>query len=143
MSSNEKHRVRWTALGIAGVGAAGAAALARRPARTVRSGRSYAVVINLPEDKLRPRGEHLTPPLAEIAEHAEVTIEPTVEGRGSQVRAVTHDPGFDLRSSLRTAKQLLETGEALHAPPEPSGRGPAGRWVTERFDNLLASGGAR
>jgi hypothetical protein len=143
MTDKEKHGPRWSTVGVVGAGAAVAVALARRRERTAEAGRSYAVVINLPQEKLCPRGEHLTPPLAEVAEHARVTVEPTVEGRGSQVRAVTDEPGFDLRTSLRTAKQLLETGEALHAPPEPSGRGPAARWVTDRFDHLLAAGSTR
>jgi hypothetical protein len=143
MTSKPKKVLRWSALSAALAGSAGVAALRRRAQRTRSDGDAYAVVVNVPVEKLRPQGAHWTPPLAEIAEHARLSVEPTPEGRGSQVLAISHDPPFDVRAELRAAKQLLETGEVLLAPPEPSGRGQARQRITARFDRLLGAGGQR
>jgi len=104
-------------------------------------GRSYGVVINLPREELSSDGGRLSQPLAEVAEHADITVTPTTEGRGTAVLAVSHEPSFDLRGALRSAKQTLETGEILRVPPEPAARGPVATRLTDWSDRMLSSGG--
>lgn len=105
--------------------------------------RSYAVLVNLDEAKLRPQGEHLTPPLERLAEIADVRLRRPPNGRGTQVLATARRPGVDVRARLREAKQLLETSEALWAEPWPAARDEASRRTTRWLDDALARGGWR
>jgi hypothetical protein len=143
MTGVAKRVLRWGGLTAAAAGAAGAVAVRRGRAQVRGNGKVYAVTINLPAEKLCPRGEHWTPPLADVAAHAKLTMEPAPDGRGTQVLAVADDPDCDVRGRLRAAKQLLETGEELLAPPEPSGRGPLAQRLTYRIDSVLGAGGRR
>lgn len=120
---------------------AGVVVMARRRGRIAEKGRAYGVVINRPREELCSDGSQLTPPLANLTEHARITVTPTAEGRGSQVLAVTHERSFDVRGALRSAKQIVETGEVLRAPLEPAARGPVGTWLTRYGDRMLSSGG--
>jgi hypothetical protein len=130
------------AAGAAGAVALGAAGYLRRR-RDDGAKSSYAVVINLPEEKLRPQGAHLTPPLERVAEHADVTLRRPPNGRGTQVLATARRPGVDVRQRLREAKQQLETSEALRVESWPAARGRIGQWLTRRADRKLVRGGWR
>lgn len=137
-----KRTIRRAVVG-AGAATAGLALVGLQSRKHRSSTRSYAVVVNLDEDKLCPQGEHLTPPLERLAEFAEVRLRRAPNGRGTQVLAVARRSGVDVRARLREAKQLLETGEVLWSDPWPAARDAAAQRTTRWVDQALARGGWR
>lgn len=137
--STSRARRAGTAAAAAAAGLGAAGYLRRRRNDDAKS--SYAVVINLPEDKLRPQGAHLTPPLERVAEHADLRLRRPPNGRGTQVLATAHQPGVDVRQRLREAKQQLEISEALQVEAWPAARGRFSQWLTRRADRKLLRGG--
>ncbi|HYN96116.1 MAG TPA: hypothetical protein VES42_19905 [Pilimelia sp.] len=110
------------------VGAVGAAAKDEPP-------RWYVVTVNMQLDEVMPAGQ-LPEPLAELGDAIEVQVRPAPGDKGTELaarltdgepsgvggavaRLTGADPRQDVRSALRKAKQLLETGEVLsaHSPP--------------------------
>lgn len=72
-------------------------------------------------------------PLRRVAESLEIRVQPAPGDKGfevhARVRADTglageEDPGRVLRTALRDAKQVFETGEILRATPRPHGARP-------------------
>jgi hypothetical protein len=116
-------------IAVAAAAAAGAAA-ARRRARRANTGgsraggatsapASYVVTVNKPADQLHT-DMGLVEPLALLAKEYEVTVRPGRREALSVVGVRATDPEAKLR--LREAKQLIETGEVLHAEGQPEGR---------------------
>lgn len=137
-----KRTVRRAVVG-AGAAAAGLALIGAQSRKRGFGTRSYAVLVNLDEDKLFPRGEHLAPPLERLTEVAEVRLQRPPNGRGTRVLATARRPGVDVRAQLREAKQLLETSEVLWAEPWPAARDAAAQRTTRWVDEALARGGWR
>jgi hypothetical protein len=128
----------WVAAGGAAI--AGAAAGTRLAARSLTSFRDdpprnrwLVVTINCPPGRLSP-GE-LPAPVARLLDKAEVTVRPAPGDRGTELGLRPHgpplaglaalaarlsgdDPRQELRSALRDAKSLIETGEVIK-PAEP------------------------
>jgi hypothetical protein len=131
----------------AGVAAASAAAGTRRAARSLTPFTSFRddpprnrwlmVTINCPPDRLSP--DDLPAPVARLRAKAEVTIRPAPGGRGTEfglrlhepppgglaalaARLSGNDPRQELRSALRDAKSLMETGEVIKPARPPTTR---------------------
>jgi hypothetical protein len=124
----------------AGAAAAGAAVGTRLAARSLTSFRDdpprnrwLMVTINCPPDRLSPDG--LPAPVARLRDKAEVIIRPAPGDRGTELGLRLHgpppaglaalaarlsgdDPRQAVRSALRDAKSLIETGEVIK-PVEP------------------------
>jgi hypothetical protein len=131
-------------LAAAGVGAAGAligASLLKTrvfqgvPGDAVPRNRWLAVTVNVPPE-LFPPASDLPEPIARLTDQAEVGIHPAPGGRGTELamrllkpppagsagltsRIRGTDPRQEIRSALRDAKSLIETGEVLQ-PDEPA-----------------------
>jgi hypothetical protein len=124
------------AMVVAGVGA-GVVAVRRVANRQSGNGaraagdRWHPVTVNRPAEEVAPDG-NLPEPLAALGDAIEVRVRPGPGGRGTELaarlrqgppsglggvaaRAAGRDPRQDLRSALRQARQLLETGEILQA----------------------------
>jgi hypothetical protein len=123
-------------LGLAAAAAATAAGVA--VVRRRRSGtdgtadgptdRWHTVTINLPPEQVSPDGRS-PEPLRGLGDGVEVEMRPAPGGRGTELAARLldakpggplsrlrgTDPRQALRSALREAKQILETGEVLQA----------------------------
>lgn len=82
-----------------------------------------AVTVLTDPDQLRTA----TPaPLATFGDRLEIRVTPAPGDRGAELAArfrgpVTEDELGELRSALREAKQLIETGEVLRNEPQPHG----------------------
>ncbi|MGW4465065.1 cyclase [Micromonospora sp. NPDC004704] len=65
------------------------------------------------------------------------------EGRaGHRIRELRgNDPDQVLRSALRRAKSMIESGQVLSTMDEPSGRGPVAERTTRFMREKLATGG--
>ncbi|MGL3200015.1 MULTISPECIES: hypothetical protein [Curtobacterium] len=72
-------------------------------------------------------------PLERVAGSLEIRLEPAPGDKGFEVHARIRegadgsgddDPGKTLRTALRDAKQVFETGEVLQATPRPHGERP-------------------
>jgi hypothetical protein len=71
-------------------------------------------------------GADLPGPLAALGDRVELRITPAPGDRGTELAARYRDRPSDddlraLRSALREAKQLMETGEVLRVEPQPHG----------------------
>jgi hypothetical protein len=92
-------------------------------ARPHRGG-TYVAEINRGAEELSADPAQWPPVLTELAEHADVRVEPTLVRPTMRLRVTARgrdgDPG-DLGRRVRQAKQLLETGEVLVSPAEPEG----------------------
>jgi hypothetical protein len=103
-----------------------------------RDRRWRAVTIDREPDEVAPGGR-LPQPLADLGDRIETRVRPAPGGRGTELaarlrapapsgaaglaaRARGSDPGQELRSALRQAKQLVEVGEVLAVDPTPHGR---------------------
>jgi type II secretory pathway pseudopilin PulG len=85
--------------------------------------RWHAVTVNRPAEVVAPGGQ-LPGPLAELGETIEVRLVPAPGDRGTEVHARLAGGGDkqrlrQLRTALRDAKQLVETGEIL-SPDKPA-----------------------
>jgi hypothetical protein len=95
------------------------------------------VTVNCPPERLAPGGGGLPEPITKLSGRAEVSVEPAPGGRGTELglRPVTpppaglpglvvrlrgSDPRQELRSALRDAKSLIETGEVIRPDEPPS-----------------------
>jgi hypothetical protein len=125
---------------VAAVAAAGAVAIRQSTSRS-RNGtesRWHAVTVNRPPEVVAPEGRP-PEPLARLGDRVEVRTRPAPGDRGTELlvrlrgaepsglrgaaaRIAGQDPRQELRSALRQAKQLLETGEILQADTPPSTR---------------------
>lgn len=72
-------------------------------------------------------------PLQQVADAFEIRLEPAPGDKGFEVHARVRagvdlppddDPARTLRTALRDAKQVFETGEVLRATPRPHGERP-------------------
>ncbi|BFM25778.1 hypothetical protein [Microbacterium sp. che218] len=72
-------------------------------------------------------------PLHRVAESLEIRVQPAPGDKGFEVHARVRegselagekDPGAQLRTALRDAKQFFETGEVLRSTPRPHGERP-------------------
>jgi hypothetical protein len=134
-----------TAAGAVAAAGAGAGSLAWLATRTVgnvlgqtlsgpRSGWLKVTVACLPE-RLSPPDGQLPEPITRLNGRAEVSVAPAPGGRGTELglrpfipaqaglpglvaRLRGSDPRQELRSALRDAKSLIETGEVIR-PDEP------------------------
>ncbi len=117
--------------------AAGAGAVAILTRRLVSAGhgrdrrqRWLAVTVNRSPEEIGPV-ESLPEPLRRLSSDIEVRIRPAAGDRGTELLAMPTNERVsagDLRSALRQAKSLLETGLVLSADSQPSTHpGPAGR----------------
>ncbi len=96
--------------------------------------RWLAVTVNYPPERLR--GSELPEPVAKLTDQAEVRVQPAPGGRGIELamrrleppagglpglaaRLGGADPRQQLRTALRDAKSLIETGEVIR-PDEPA-----------------------
>lgn len=123
---------------------AGAAYVSKRTNRVVGGRKdAYSVVINRPRDELETGPGRYAGPLTSLAGHARLDLAAGPGGRGTVVRARTDDSTVDVRAELRSAKQLLETGQVLRADAWPADRGPAAQKITDAVDRLLSKGGGR
>jgi hypothetical protein len=115
---------------IGGVGLAAAAATGAFAAQRVVRARSahtntdrwLVVTVNCPPERLN----ELPEPLRKLGDTVETKVRPAPGGRGSELAARPLQPGAsasDVRSALRDAKSLLETGEVLQ-PDRPSSTKP-------------------
>ncbi|SDQ86116.1 hypothetical protein [Microbacterium sp. cf332] len=124
------------AAGAAGVAAAGlvARSLVRKKQESVGDGRHPEgwKAVTVLGDAETFRGHH-PEPLQRIADGLEIRIEPAPGDKGFEVHARIRegaelssddddaDPEQILRTALRDAKQVFETGEVLQATPRPHG----------------------
>jgi hypothetical protein len=113
------------------------------------------VTIGCPPERLSPDGGGLPEPVARLGGRAEIRIEPAPGDRGTELglrpvqppqpgaaglvaRLRGDDPRQELRSALRDAKSLIETGEVIR-PDEPPTTHPT---VTGKLvDQVLARAG--
>jgi hypothetical protein len=129
---------------LAGV-SAGVLAVRRMTTRQVGDGaarvardRWHTVTINRPREEVAPDGR-LPEPLAALGDAVEVQVRPAPGNRGTELaarprtgapsglgavvaRAAGADPRQDVRTALRQAKQLVETGEVLEPDTPPTTR---------------------
>jgi hypothetical protein len=129
---------------LAGV-SAGVLAVRRMTTRQVGDGaarvardRWHTVTVNRPPEEVAPDGR-LPEPLAGLGDAVEVRIRPAPGGRGTELaarprtrtpsglggavaRAAGNDPRQAVRTALRQAKQLAETGEVLEPDTPPTTR---------------------
>jgi hypothetical protein len=129
---------------VAGVGA-GVLVARRMTTRQLGGGaarvapdRWHTVTVNRPPEEVAPAGR-LPEPLAGLGDTVEVQIRPAPGGRGTELaarprtsapsglrgavaRAAGNDPRPALRTALRQAKQLAETGEVLEPDTPPTSR---------------------
>jgi hypothetical protein len=151
------------ATAVAGaIGAVGAGGLVARRALAGRAGGSgtgadrwHAVTVYRPIDEVAPGGR-LPEPLAALGDRIETRLQPAPGDRGTEVHARlvgsgpdgAEDPGgaespvAQLRTALRTAKQLLETGEVLE-PDRPGTTTPTPLNAPLRAAIRLGRGGGR
>ncbi|WP_410651450.1 hypothetical protein [Amycolatopsis sp. cmx-4-54] len=88
-----------------------------------------AVTVNRSPEDVGPVAS-LPAPLAGLGDGVEIRIVPAAGDKGTELRArPTGDKvsRADLRSALRKAKSLLETGIVLEADPPSTHPGPAGK----------------
>jgi hypothetical protein len=100
--------------------------------------RWHTVTVNRPRGEVAPDGR-LPEPLEALGDAVEVQVRDAPGGRGTELaarlrtpvpsgpgaaaaRAAGNDPRQAVRSSLRQAKQLVETGEVLQADGPPTSR---------------------
>lgn len=129
---------------LAGV-SAGVLAVRRMTTRQVGDGtarvapdRWHTVTVNRPPEVVAPDGQ-LPEPLAGLGDAVEVQVRPAPGGRGTELaarprtstpsglrgvvaRAAGSDPRQAVRTALRQAKQLAETGEVLEPDKPPTTR---------------------
>ena len=129
---------------LAGV-SAGVLAVRRMTTRQVGDGtarvapdRWHTVTVNRPAEVVAPDGQ-LPEPLAGLGDAVEVQVRPAPGGRGTELaarprtsapsglrgvvaRAAGSDPRQAVRTALRQAKQLAETGEVLEPDKPPTTR---------------------
>ncbi len=131
-------------LAAAGAGLAGAAAIAKLatsrrldgvPGDAAPRNRWLTVTVNCPPDRF-PAPAELPRPVARLMDQAEVSIRPAPGGRGTELamrlfeqppggiaglaaRLTGEDPRQRVRTALRDAKSLIETGEVIE-PDEPT-----------------------
>lgn len=110
-----------------------------------------AVTVLGDAEEFRSGGEY-PGPLQHLAGSLEIRIVPAPGDEGFEVHArvrdgadtdVDGDPAAALRTALRDAKQLFETGEVLRATPRPHGRRPRtllGGVVDEAEDDAKGEG---
>jgi hypothetical protein len=135
-----------SAAGAVAAAGAGVGSLAWLASRTVTSvlGRVTGgtgsgwlrVTVNCPPEQLAPGGQ-LPAPIAKLSGRAEASVEPAPSGRGTELglrpvipapaglpgllaRLRGSDPRQELRSALRDAKSLIETGEVIRPDEPPS-----------------------
>jgi hypothetical protein len=87
--------------------------------------RWHAVTVYLDQDRVAPGGQ-LPGPLAELGNAVDVRLRDAPGGKGTEihVRPLGEDGrGGEIRSALRRAKRLLETGEVLE-PDSPGSSEP-------------------
>ncbi|KTR07228.1 hypothetical protein [Curtobacterium luteum] len=91
-----------------------------------------AVTVLGDADDFRSGGRY-PEPLERVAGSLEIRLEPAPGDKGFEVHARVRegadvpgddDPGKTLRTALRDAKQVFETGEVLQATPRPHGERP-------------------
>lgn len=136
-------RNRGKALLVMGAVGAGAAYARKRGERLIGRKDVYTVVVNRPAGELEPEPGDFAQPLAAVARHARLELRPAQGGRGTCIRAEASEPGADVRRELRTAKQVLETGEELRVDRTIADRGQKAQKATDLMDRLLAKGGGR
>jgi hypothetical protein len=157
---------RLVSAGVLAAGGAGAL-LARRlqgrgQAYGVSSGgeprsRWRAVTINASPTEVMPDGR-VPEPLARLGDLVEVEVSVAPGDKGTELRARLRppkpeeslvgrlsgrDPRQQVRSALREAKQLIETGEVLRVDPVPHGRRPPTPtgWLVGRVTKRAAGEG--
>jgi hypothetical protein len=104
--------------------------------------RWLAVTINCPPERLtEPGTDGLPEPIARLGSDAQIRIRPAPGGRGTELalrlpepqsqsqsrtgivdRLAGNDPRQRLRSALRDAKSLIETGEVIQPDAPPTTR---------------------
>jgi hypothetical protein len=132
------------ATALMGAVGTGVAYVNKRTNRVIGGRRdAYSVVINRPREELETGLGTYAGPLTSLASHARLDLAAGPGGRGTVVRARTDDANVDVRAELRSAKQLLETGQVLRADAWPANRGPAAQKITGVVDRLLSKGGGR
>jgi hypothetical protein len=130
---------------ISGVVLAGAVGLARRlRSRSAdRTDRWLVVTVNCAPENLSK--DALPAPLAALRDRVEIQIRPAPGGRGTELgarllrsgpsgvvaRITGADPRQEVRSALREAKSLLETGEVLRADTPSTNRPTVGGKILE------------
>ncbi|WP_067824167.1 hypothetical protein [Actinomadura kijaniata] len=128
---------------VAGLGAAGARrVLSRAVGAEDVPNRWLTVTVNCPPESLAEGGR--PEPLARLEPIAEIRITPAPGGRGTELaarlrepgptgpvaRATGDDPRQKVRSALREAKSLIETGEVMRPDAPPTTRStPGGKLV--------------
>ncbi|MFL6125359.1 hypothetical protein [Actinophytocola sp.] len=128
---------------LAGAAAGVTAATRASSARQHRAdeNRWLAVTVNRPFDEVDPAG--LPAPLVELGDRIETRVRPASGDKGTELAARLREPGpsgvvarvagqdprQDVRSALRAAKSLLETGDVLRPDPPSTHPGPGGRLV--------------
>lgn len=117
----------------AGVGVAVAVTRKRAHRRRDEPGRWLSVTVNTSPERIGG-AQPLPEPLERLADRVEIRIRPAAGDWGTELSARPResDPGSDalaeVRSALRQAKSIIETGEVLQADARPSAHpGPAGR----------------
>ncbi|MGI5479223.1 hypothetical protein [Streptomyces lavendofoliae] len=135
-------------LGAAVVGTAAAAARRNRSAagREDDASRWLTVTVNRDEADVMPGGT-LPEPLDRLAGRLEARVRPAPGGRGTELavrlkdtppaaavsplgRLAGQDPRQEVRTALREAKALLETGEVMRPDSPPTTREtPAGKLI--------------
>jgi hypothetical protein len=135
------NRVTRGAVVLVGTSAGVAAVRRIRSVRRSANGalaRWHVVTVNRPPGEVAPDGR-LPDPLAELGDLVEVQVRPAPGDRGTELaarlrrpeptgvrsaaaRVSGNDPRQELRTALRHAKQLCETGEVLKADTPPTAR---------------------
>jgi hypothetical protein len=125
-------------------GAAVGATAARRSTRhhdDEDENRWLAVTVNRTADEIATA--ELAAPLAELGDRVEIQVRAAGGDKGTELMARLREPGDtslaarmagtdprqEVRSALREAKALLETGEVLQPEPSSTHPGPGGRFV--------------
>ncbi|KZB83755.1 hypothetical protein AVL48_34725 [Amycolatopsis regifaucium] len=135
---------------MAAVGGAGVAAFAvirglRRAAHGPADDhdeRWLAVTVNRAPEEVGSAGS-LPGPLARLGDEIELRIVPAAGDKGTELRARpagTEVSRGDLRSALRKAKSLIETGIVLEADPPSAHPGPLGKVLRKVTRNAQKGG---
>jgi len=112
----------WVGAGAA-VAIGGRAVVGRKASD--RDDRWLAVTVNCSPEQVH----ELPEPLARLRADVEIRIRPATGDKGTEVlaRPIGDVSRADLRTALRQAKSLIETGSVLRPDPPATHPGPAGR----------------